>query len=468
MASFNITNVTSTYFHVEITLENPFDKKHYTAVGLIPKPVPESDTGEESLPCVPYHRETPKLEGSTSNVASFDVSYNDDNGFTAGKTYEIYAYAQDKANGRYWRVGSKSVTITIPDDSSSRPEKPSKPYLSGKKRYLYVLYGTDYTDCAAGLELGCKVGSNIGYIEWEIWDDTFGNWRFQYRTSPEETTLYDGLDFSTEYQFRIRVYNKSDKNLKSPSDWSEVFYTSTAPMYWVTYDGDVGFCNLYLSQNKPNQIEVRFTSNSLDESYTYAVVLVTKNGSSSYIENDSNKDKYYIHDERPPSLYYSNLAGGTYTVTVRGYYDYNGTDIQPVDEYGNEICFTKTFTVERPSKFYWTNEEKNIFENQRAVKLISHERINDLIRNVYDMLADTGHLNDTPTNKYGTDAKTFGELLEYAKFTEQDTKLYAHKFNIINHCICKMLYTGIDDKQSGEKVFGKYFTEHLVDTLNSV
>ena len=469
MASFNITNVTSTSFYVEITLSNPFDKAHYQRIAFLNTYIEDGSTSisEDYVYLYAY----PKFQGSTSYEANFTHYIDSSSPFVAGNTYTIYAYAQDFSNGAYWHIG-EPVTITIPDDSSSRPEKPSKPYL--EKRYLDVIDDTNYADddnYTAGLELGCSVDSNIGYIEWRMRQNTGETWQNKYITLPGQTTLYGGLDFSTQYMFQIRVYDEHDSNLEYPSGWSEVFYTSTAPKSRINSDGDVAGFTVGVGLHMLNQIRVGFYSNSFDDSYSYVIATVKKGTTN--ITSDSDDDRSYPGNTL--DIDYSNLSDGTYTVTVRGYYydSYSGELIQPVDEDGNVVFLTKTFTVERPSKFYWTNEEKNIFENKRAVKLISYTRIEALRQYVEDMLSYKGKLYDriSDDEKYGTQATTLYRLIIQARFIsdkEEDRTLTAQKFNIINHCICKMLYTGIDDKQSGEVVYGTYFTEHLVDTLNSV
>lgn len=461
MASFNITNVTSTSFYVEITLSNTFDKQHYQEVGIsFGKVTDNSTTPPNNIIARIY-----PLEGNTSSEANFIVNFGTSSTFVAGETYTIYAYAKDFSNSAYWQIGDK-VTITIPDEM---PSKPSKPYLSGKKRYLDVIDDTNYADddnYTAGLELGCSVDNNIGFIEWRMRQNTGETWQNKYTTLPGQTTLYGGLDFSTQYMFQIRVYDEYDFNLEYPSEWSDTFITSTAPKSRINSDGDVAGFTVGVELHMLNQIRVGFYSNSFDDSYSYVIATVKKGTTN--ITSDSDDDRSYPGNTL--DIDYSNLSDGTYTVTVRGYYydSYSGELIQPVDEDGNEVYLTKTFTVERPSEFYWTDEEKNIFENHGAVNRISYTRIEELRQYVYDMLSYKGILYDKPTNQYGTKATSFGGLLKNAQFTNKDTTLYAQKFNIINHCICKMLYTGIKDKQSGEVVEGEYFTEHLVDTLKSV
>lgn len=444
MATFSITNITSTTFDVTFTLGYPFDKRYYQEIGIAFGKASDSIVAPTGVIC----SVSPVVEESTSYTVSFTYTYSSD--FVVGETYAIYGYAKDVSNDYYWNVGT-GINVTIPEDISSYPDKPVSPFLVGR-----------YSDGEyySGLTLSCNVKGTIGTIEWRYRKSGDGDWMDNgYYTHPEQEISFGGLEVATVYEFQICVYYASDNDLFNPSEWSNTFYTITAPsIYTVAEDGyQCYFLTL-------NQLYIANDPGYLGDSFDYGIVTVK--GPLGIISSDDGGSRFNQGTQK--SFFYSKLTEGVYTVEIHTYLEYEGEDIEPVDELGNIVYFSKELTVKRPDKFYWTDAELEIFTNHGKVEDISYARINAFKDYVEEMLSYKGLLLEEPDNNYGTGKYTYKALLAAAKISSSDKTLYALKFNIINYCICKMLYTGITDKVKGDVVYGEYFTKHLLDTLNQV
>lgn len=179
---------------------------------------------------------------------------------------------------------------------------------------------------------------------------------------------------------------------------------------------------------------------------------------------DHELDRYihwYVNGVRYGSqdtIYPGNLTSGgirisglthstTYIIGARIYW-YSGTP-------GNrwEETYVSTLTINKPGKWYWSNDAIHAF-NRGYTTGLHHTEWNNFVDHTRQMYMWYWSLSTE-------------NGISSAKMNSSDKILYAWKFNGVRSAIGSMSSTGITEKKKGDNVLGSYFTV-MSNSLNAI
>lgn len=445
MAYFVVDNITDKAFTLTLAdLEHPFTTDYYVCFYL-------KVDGEIVV-------NTPAFDFSTdATTVTFSYGFSDSGTLVSGESYDISVTVVTK-DGNYWNIPTQSgddyVTVKLPQEGISIPSTPTTPSYKMVDSYnsLNLTISWNYSSSIKRIWVLLFKG------EKQIGEDSF------IYTASGETTEFSELSFCSDYEIEIYTsyYTEGDKSWSSP----KVVRIYTPPSKRIYEEGTVSISRV----NYNNQICAAIDA-GLILSYGFNFQKITVRAYQ--CSSDSGGDIIYPGDGYK-TIYYSKLADGTYSFEIVA--DYKGS--VTVDEYGNEVTYTKSIKIEAPSAFNWTETELYALQNRGAVATITYSRWNDLMTYISRMLRYKGMYDvQIGSNDYeiAETTKIINAPIEYAKIGTRDRTLTAKKFNIANYCINKIAdNTEITDRvglteagDDADDVLGEYFIT-FVDRLNNI
>lgn len=463
MSSIALKSATQSSLTFIITLSSAFTSDNYICAGVCTAPFENGTKDSSSIknPCPTY------AYTSSTQVSLTVTRYNGDE-LKAGTSYTFYGFARAK-HGGYYCIPYPQKALTVSTAASETMESSDKPYnlictsrmqssgteIMGFAFHVTVPTNTTYLRFQIGLSE--KITENLVYDTGKLPISDYG--LVLGRTY--SLTYFEAAPCTTYY-----IQAACQQGTAELSAFCEVAAVTSPPSNRIFVESNQCF-NFTYSETEyggiAKHIRLYMRKAALEFDFSAVQFEIYKDSTAQYISyiDKGSSSLTACTDKTVVALTREQLTGakvngvlienplcGDYVGIVRIFYDANGSRIQPVDEYGNEVYGTYYCTIEqeavRPDRFSWDSEK------------VSGEKVN-LTANEWNRL--TENINAVAEYK-GQGTRTFTTAVKDVTQVEAD---------IVNEAAAAIRVLGgaVSDVSAGDLMYASKFGE-IKNEINNV
>lgn len=491
MASSISAQSTTSSITFSFTLSSEFTVSNYIEAGVTDKAFINGSYSLAANSITRYVRTSPNVESATNRVGFTITSWGvASSAITAGSTYTFYGYAK-AANGKYYQVPEGGGALTVTTQNYASSAVPPYDLICTKRREsnnsLYLDFSVTVPYDAERLIVEASTDNTVNA------QGSFISPSFTKNDVLSSFTHISGNIYAfsiaaselTKYYVHAAIAHRVGGVLEV-SDWCGIGEASTPLLNSRISNSKFGmsvsggnYFTCFLERNEWNSgnnadrfsymtFEMFFNGQPVEITHKRLGSDITELEAHTYIASFTAVEIDNLPNRRNGFAVVLPNVNTTITTRIRIYSFVNNVYLQPVDEYGNdyaaELIYTYTVTPVI-DKFYWnqsngsasaqaTQTAYSAVSNNDDVDDFSHLVWNDIVDKVKEVLDESGFYWDTAYATY-----------ENTKMSAVDKTLTAARFNSARYNVGTHHATGIEEKYSGETVYGSYILT-LVSKLN--
>lgn len=422
-AWFELYNTYDTYVRFRLHLSNEFNTDYYDSAGITRNRF-TSTSGVSSISGIVSYVDA---GSSTRTYVNVDVPYDSVRAYVdSNDQITLYAYAQD-TSGRYWAIadeyGDFGITIDVPPLTEPTLDHFSVISSDISTRNITVQYSVDDPD---GVSWDLQIYANDT-------NSTSGGTYLGSTGGSSSVTLYQ-TDVTAAANKLYYVYAKLINY-----DTGTVLYTTG------TIKVDLRKPTVTISSVTQNSgqmtANVSWTVSSTMDGMTF--IVAAKYGSGSYYDKTDDLSS----STRSATISFDRTGSYTIKVTI---YDSSGS----VVDYDEQAV---TISMQKPSAWTWTYDERWAFENKGSIKNLTQARWNEFIDAVNSCLTYKGYETGSTQT-----------LISASYKMTNDKIMYASSFLKVVEGVNRLSSSGISTSSisKGSIIYGKYFND-LANAVNA-